>query len=114
MLDFAKVKWLNPDLGAIISEIKPHDGEPRAAMTVPICPAESPSDTLVYEAPGNPAERFYLPRYRVGTIDTDQGTQLRLRLTRQDPGTRIAVVLEPFMAPEVAAAAPTRPRWPTT
>ena len=106
VLDFAKVKWLNPDLGAIISEIKPHDGEPRAAMTVPICPAESPSDTLVYEAPGNPAERFYLPRYRVGTIDTDQGTQLRLRLTRQDPGTRIAVVLEPFMAPEVAAAAP--------
>lgn len=99
-------KWLDPQLGELVAAIKPRAGSPRAEMTVPVAPGDALADTVVYEAPGDPAERFYLPRYALATHETDQGTQFRLRLTRQDPGTRISLVVQPSMPPEVQASAP--------
>lgn len=102
----AAAKWMDPALGLAIAQIKPHAGDPRSQITVPIAPSDAPSDAMVFEAPGNPGQRFYLPRYSVATQDTDRGTQFRIRLTRQDPGTRVSVVVQPSMAPEVRATAP--------
>ncbi len=100
-----KVKWLNPSLGELIAVIRPQQGSPRSSMTVPIAPGEALADTLVFESPANPAERFYLPRYRVATLATDRGSEFQVRLTKEDPGTRLTIVIEPFMPPEVQAVA---------
>lgn len=106
-LDIAVAKVLAPELGSAIAGIKGHPGLPRASMTVPISPQGNVSDDLVFESPTNPAERFYLPRYRVATRSTDRGEQFQLLLKReQDPGTRLTVVVEPFQPTEVAAVAP--------
>lgn len=104
--DIAFAKVLNPNLGDLIASVKPQQGVPRGSITVPICPTDALTDTVVLEDPGNPAVRFVIPRYRVATTTTDRGTQFRVLLQRQDPGTRFSVVLEPFVPPEVAAVAP--------
>ncbi len=54
-----KVKWLNPSLGELIAVIRPQQGSPRSSMTVPIAPGDALADTMVFESPSNPAERFY-------------------------------------------------------
>lgn len=99
-------KWLDPQLGELLAQIKPQAGLPRAQLTVPVAPSDALADTMVFEAPADATQRFYLPRYAVATQATDRGTQFRVRLTRQDPGTRISVVVQPSMAPEVASVAP--------
>ncbi|MFT3886761.1 MAG: hypothetical protein QM713_01165 [Arachnia sp.] len=100
------VKWLNPSLGEALARIKPHPGRPRTEMTVPIAPSEALTDALVFEAPSGPSPRYYLPRYALGVVATDLGTQYQVSLTRQDPGARLAVVVRATMAPEVQFTAP--------
>ncbi|MFZ1911915.1 MAG: hypothetical protein WAU30_06105 [Propionicimonas sp.] len=104
--DIATAKVFSPQLGALIAGIKPHAGSSRSSMTVPISPEPEPRDTMVFESPGNPSETFYLPRYRLATVTTDRGEQFRVLMQKQDPGTKLTVVLEPFVPPEVQAAAP--------
>jgi hypothetical protein len=99
------VKRLDPQLGSLIAQFKPQAGAPRSQMTVPIAPSDALADTMIWEASANRGRRFYLPRYSVANRQTDQGTQTRLRLTRQDPATRISVVVQPSMAPEANAGA---------
>ncbi|MFT3861563.1 hypothetical protein [Micropruina sp.] len=99
-------KWLDPHLGELLAQIKPQPGLPRTQQTVPIAPSDALDDAMLFEAPANPGQRFYLPRYSLATQLTDRGTQVRVRLTRQDPGARISVVVQTSMPPELAAVAP--------
>lgn len=106
IIALAKAKWLNPELGAALARIKPHAGIPRAEVTVPVAPGDTLVDTMLFEAADDPQRKFYLPRYALASHRTDQGMQFRVRMTRQDPGARISVVVQPSMPSEVAAIAP--------
>ena len=47
--DIAFAKVLNPNLGDLIASVKPQQGVPRGSITVPICPTDALSDTVVLE-----------------------------------------------------------------
>ncbi|WP_325271910.1 hypothetical protein [Nocardioides sp.] len=104
--DIAATKFLRPDLGELLSAIKPQTGENRSAMTVPIAPSDSPDDRMIFEAPLDPATRFYLPAYRVATQRSGAGEELRVRFSKGAAGATLEVVLEPYAAEGVLEAAP--------
>lgn len=104
--DIAATKFIRPDLGELLSSIKPQGGEDRGAMTVPISPSDSPDDRMIFEAPDNPATRFYLPTYRVATERSGAGEEFRVRFSKGAAGATLDVLLEPYAAEGVLEAAP--------
>ncbi|MBO9522991.1 MAG: hypothetical protein J7518_15775 [Nocardioidaceae bacterium] len=112
--DIAATKLIRPDLGELLSAIKPQTGEDRSAMTVPISPSETPDDRMVYEAPNDPATRFYLPSYRVATVRSGAGEEFRVRFSKGAAGATLEIVLEPYATPEALQAAPDATPLPHT
>src|SRR5688500_2348559 len=70
-LSIATAAVFNPALVAVMTaagEAAPAArGKPRGAMTVPVYPFIQAGDTSLYENAANPAEKWYLPRYRLAT-----------------------------------------------
>ncbi|MFD4959721.1 hypothetical protein [Microbacterium sp. NPDC058389] len=95
--DIAMTKLIRPDLGELLSQLKPQAGEERSAMTVPISPADPPDDTMLFEAADDPARRFHLPTYRIATVRAGTGDQFRVRFAQAAAGATLEVFLEPFV-----------------
>ena len=91
---------LRPDLIKVADRIllPGRLGVPRDQIKVPIAPTDAPDDGSLYEDPASPERRYYLPRYRVAQDDE----RYRIALLEVDPGWRLEIDLEKFLAPELA------------
>jgi len=103
--DIAMTKLIRPDLGELLSQLKPQAGEERSAMTVPVSPADPPDDTMLFEAADDPARRFHLPTYRIATVRAGAGEQFRVRFAQAAAGATLEVFLEPVVAEALGDAA---------
>jgi hypothetical protein len=101
----------NPRLAMRLTRIRPHivdvlgqgqEGDTRDNVTVPICPAAEPTDTLLFEDPADGSRKSYLPRYRL----REQGGRYEIGVASAPDGTwRLSVGLERFPAPELGSGA---------
>ena len=103
--DITQTKLIRPDLGELLSQLKPQAGEERSAMTVPLSPADPPGDTMLFEAPDDPARRFHLPTYRIATVRAGTGEQFRVRFAATAAGATLEVFLEPLVPDALGDAA---------
>ena len=95
------VPWINPDLAAGISKIRmPIDGVPRSQITVPISPSGDVTDELLFEAPTNANQKYYLPRYRIA----ERNRQIQIAFAPSDSGWSLTIHLEKYPAPALSLA----------
>lgn len=114
LLDLDAVRWLDPQLSAAIAAVRPHSsGVMRSQLTVPISPSADVIDTVLFESAVDPAQKFFLPRYRLATERTTAGAE-RYRVALQDlpPGWALRVRFEKHPAPEIEEAARTATELP--
>ncbi len=84
----------------------------RDQLTLPLTSAAHLSDTVFYEAPTVSAEKFYLPRYRLGEEKVSGTTHYRMAFEKKDAVWSFVVVLEKFPAPELGLEARTARELP--
>jgi hypothetical protein len=97
-----QIRWINPDLGKAIADIHtPTDGTPRNQITVPVSLMADVNDETVFEAPTNPEQKYYLPRYRVA----ERNRQIQMMLSQTQTGWKLSIYLEKFPAPSLQLAA---------
>lgn len=100
---------VNPELLKVVGEITTQPtvhGQPRAQMTVPIAPAAQVEDTIYFEEPTAPTQRYYLPRYRLATLRVSGTPHYRMRMAEVNGQWRLEVTLEAFTAPALGAVPP--------
>ena len=76
-------------------------GVPRDQISVPICPTAEVTDLVLFESAATPAQKFYLPRYRIATQVVSGHQQYRMALEEYQVGWQLTVYLERFPAPEL-------------
>lgn len=101
----------NPVLAASLAELRPvltldavseGTGYLRNAARLPVSQESAPSDLTLFEAPQDPASKFYLPRYRIH----EQGGRYDITVVAsQEGGWRLRIGLERFPAPELGRRA---------
>ncbi len=90
---------LNPELVNIVGSLQPPmNGTPRNQLTVPVSPSEVVNDTLLFEAPNDANQKYFLPRYRV---QKDAGNAVQVFFRKTDQGAELRVRLEKYAAPEI-------------
>lgn len=95
--------FLNPELVNVVGSLHPPmNGTPRNQLTVPVSPDEVVTDILLFEAPNDANQKYFLPRYRVQK-DASNAVQVFFRKT--DQGAELRVRLEKYAAPEIELAA---------
>lgn len=72
----------------------------RDQLSVPVSPVTNPDDTTLFESPGDPNQKLYLPRYRI--VDRPP---LQLSLAQGGMDWTLTAELEKFPAPEIGAGA---------
>lgn len=100
---------VNPELLKVVGEITTQPtvhGQPRAQMTVPIAPAAQVEDTVYFEDPTVPTQRYYLPRYRLATARVSGTPHYRMRMAEVNGQWRLEITLEAFSAPALGAVPP--------
>lgn len=98
----------NPRLAAEMVRVRPHildklrgRGTARDQLSVPVSPVAEPTDAVLFEAPADPAQKSYLPRYRL----REHGGRYEIGVTAvPQGGWRLSVGLERFPAPELGGA----------
>jgi len=91
-VDIADAKLIDPAIGARISTFPvPRIGIERSQVTVPIAPDNAITVDTVFEAPADPAVRYYWPRYEIGIEDN---RLFRVRLLKDGPAWRLIVHLK--------------------
>jgi hypothetical protein len=94
---------LNADLVQVIGTIhKPSNGIPRNQLTVPVSPTENVTDALLFEAPADSNQKYFLPRYRA---QKDASNVVQVFFRKTDQGAELRVRLEKYAAPEIELAA---------
>ena len=99
----------NPDLLKVVDTVVAQPtvhGQPRAQMTAPIAPTAQVEDTVYFEEPTAPAQRYYLPRYRLATDRVSGTPHYRMRLAEVNGQWRLAITLEAFAAPALGTVPP--------
>jgi hypothetical protein len=101
-----RLRLIQPELAALVSGLRiPTAGLPRDRITVPISPAAEVTDQVLFEEPGDPTKKRYLPRYRLAEQQVSGQRQYRIALEVNPPGGwGLAVHLEKYPAPEIEAA----------
>ena len=90
---------IRPELFQPEAEAAP--GYTRSEATHPISPVAQPSDAVLFEDGKDPAKTYWLPRYR---LRRDQGRYEIAQAEEADGLFTMRFGLEPFPAPELAAA----------
>ena len=70
----------------------------RDQLSVPVSPVTNPDDTTLFESPGDPNQKLYLPRYRI--VDKPP---LQLSLAQGAVDWTLTAELEKYPAPELGA-----------
>lgn len=86
-----------PELVSAIGLLAPDAPRPRSQVGVPVCPTEQASDTVLYEDPHDPTRHYYLPRYKLKTVDE----KVAMHIHKQDAGWRLSIDLEYVAAEEL-------------
>ncbi len=73
--------------------------------TVPISPADPPSDAILFEDPVDPSKKYYLPRYRLAEEKVSGQTRYRMALEGRGTGWALKIVFEKFPAAELGTSA---------
>jgi len=77
---------------------------PRDTMDVPVMMAGEVKDKLLFEAAKNPAEKYYLPKYKIAVQKVSGKEQFRIRLAPAATGSggALTVYFESYAAAELA------------
>jgi hypothetical protein len=73
--------------------------------TVPISPADPPTDAILFEDPADSSKKYYLPRYRLAEEKVSGQTRYRMALEGKGTGWALKIVFEKFPAPELGTSA---------
>ncbi len=107
-VNVADIKLYKPELSILLSNVTPStDGTPRSAITVPVSLTADVSDEQFFEAPGDPAKKYYLPRYRLLEITTTAGKQFGISLKQTGEGGRLEIQLEKYPVASIETGAGT-------
>lgn len=99
------VRYVDPALATAISGVRLQaTGLSRDKITIPIALTEEVTDQLLFEDPQDAAQKFYLPRYRLGHELVSGLTQYRAVLEEGEQGWRLTIHLEKYAAPEIELA----------
>lgn len=78
-------------------------GKPRTQLQVPIALASPLSDSSYFEDPGNPAQLYYLPAYRLATERVSGAVHYRAQMAEVNGQWHFSVTLEPYTHPALGA-----------
>jgi hypothetical protein len=78
---------------------------PRNQITVPICPVEDVTDRVLFEQAADPAQKLYLPRYRVAEQTVSGRQRFRISLDDRPSSRGLTVHLEKYPAEELGVEA---------
>jgi hypothetical protein len=76
-----------------------------ADENLPISPSEIPTDLLLYQAPGDPDRKFYLPRYRLDMRTVSGMQQYRIAMAQENGAWTLTINLARGPAETMADAA---------
>jgi hypothetical protein len=99
------IDFIDPQLAGQLGQVgRPLiAGVTRDQISVPICPTVEVTDQVLFEAAATPAQKFYLPRYRIATQVVSGHQQYRLTFEEYQAGWQLVAYLERFPAPELGS-----------
>src|SRR5262245_55844138 len=92
--------------------VAPGSLKTRRELSTPKSPLPELSDSILYEDPANPDQKYYLPRYRLAEEVVSGKTQYRIALKKRAAKWALSVGLEKFPAPEIQLDARTAKELP--
>ncbi|MEM7132921.1 MAG: tectonin domain-containing protein [Chloroflexota bacterium] len=76
----------------------------RNQLSVPVCPANTVTDEVIFEAATDATQQQYLPRYRPAEETVSGQQQYQIWLTPNGSGWRLTVFVEAYPAPNIEQA----------
>ena len=96
----SRVRFINPKLTAEIVKIaQPSQGVLKSNLKIPISPQIEVVDTVLFDDPIDDSKKYYLPRYRILTLD--RRPQIFFKAT--DDAWQLTVQLEKYPASEISS-----------
>ncbi len=94
-------RWWVPTDGIVIVQ-----NVPREKLNVPVSPSAEPSDQVLFEAPQEAQQKFYLPRYQLGEEQVNGQPRYRIQMApTSDQRYRISLHLQKFRPTETGSTA---------
>lgn len=104
----ANMRMIDPVFATNISAVQPQvTGVPRSELKDPISPNANINDGMLFEAPADASQKYYLPRYRIGQQNASGFQEYQITFAPVSTGFTLTIRLEKFAAPSLEQAAHT-------
>jgi hypothetical protein len=104
----ANMRMIDPVFARNISAVQPQvSGEPRSQLKDPVAPNTAINDEMLFEAPADASQKYYLPRYRVAQQNASGLQEYQITFEPAGTGFTLTIRLEKFAAPSLEQAAHT-------
>src|SRR5579863_2838236 len=102
------VRLIDPAFARDVNAVQPQvRGVVRSQLKDPVAPTPAVTDEVLFEAPANAAQKYYLPRYRVAQQNASGVQQYQMAFEPSGTGFALTIRLEKFVAPTLQQAAHT-------